>query len=40
MKASSAAPKQKKVKILTHWPRSYYMERVAELPALPVSETE
>jgi hypothetical protein len=37
-KTSSAAPKQKKIKILTHRPKSYYMERAAELPALPAAK--
>jgi hypothetical protein len=38
MKTSSAMPKQKKVKILTHRPMSYYVERAAELPTLPAIE--
>ena len=35
LKTSSVAPKQKKVKILTHRPRSYYARRAAKLAALP-----
>jgi hypothetical protein len=31
---SSTASKQKKAKVLTHWSKSYYYERAAELPAL------
>jgi phosphoribosylanthranilate isomerase len=34
LKASSAAPKQKKVKVLTHRSQTYYLERAAELPTL------
>ena len=37
-KTSSTDPKQKKVNILTHRPKSYYMERAAELPTLPAVE--
>jgi hypothetical protein len=38
LKTSSSMPKQKKVKILTHRPRSYYVERATELPTLPTTE--
>jgi hypothetical protein len=38
LKDSSATPKQKKVKVLTHRSKTYYSERAAELPALPVTE--
>jgi hypothetical protein len=30
--ASSVASKQKKVKVLTHRPKSYFLERAAQLP--------
>jgi hypothetical protein len=36
-KAYSTAPKQKKVKVLTHRRKTYYSERAAELPALLVT---
>jgi hypothetical protein len=32
---TSSAPKQKRAKTLTYRPRTYYIERAAELPALP-----
>jgi hypothetical protein len=32
-------PKQKKVKILTHQPKSYYTERAAELPDFSAVES-
>jgi hypothetical protein len=38
LKDSSATPKQKKVKVLTHQSKTYYSERAAELLALPVTE--
>jgi hypothetical protein len=38
LKTSSTMPKQKKVKNLTCRPKSYYMERVAGLPALTAAE--
>jgi hypothetical protein len=37
LKAYSTAPKQKKVKVLTHRRKTYYSERAAELPALLVT---
>jgi hypothetical protein len=39
LKASSATLKQKKIKVLTHRPKTYYSERAAELPTIPVTET-
>jgi hypothetical protein len=38
--ASSTAPKQKRVKVLTHRPKSYFLERAAQLPATGTLETE
>jgi hypothetical protein len=38
--ASSVAPKQKRVKVLTHQPKSYFLERAAQLPDTGTSETE
>jgi hypothetical protein len=35
---TSSAPKLNKVKTLTHRPRTYYIERAAELPTLPATE--
>jgi hypothetical protein len=35
---TSSALKQKRAKILTHRPKTYYIERAAELPVLPVAE--
>jgi hypothetical protein len=32
LEASSVAPKEKKVKVLTHRPKSYFLERAAQLP--------
>jgi hypothetical protein len=37
---SSTAPKLKKKKVLTHRPKSYYLERAAKLPASGTSKTE
>lgn len=39
LKTSSTASIQKKIKILTHRPKSYYTDRARELPALLVTET-
>jgi hypothetical protein len=38
LEISSAVPKQKRAKILAHRPKTYYMERAIELPALPIAE--
>jgi hypothetical protein len=40
LRASSVAPKQKRVKVLTHRRRSYFLKRVAQLPDTGTSETE
>jgi hypothetical protein len=37
---SSTALKQKRAKVLTHRPKSYYSERAAELPAAETSKVE
>jgi hypothetical protein len=37
---SSTAPKPKKTKVLTHWSKSYFLERVAKLLATGTSKTE
>jgi hypothetical protein len=39
-RASSVAPKQKRVKVLTHRPKSYFLERAAQLPDTRTLETE
>jgi hypothetical protein len=39
-KASSVAPKQKKAKVLTHRPKSFYLERAAKLQTVATSKTE
>jgi hypothetical protein len=38
--ASSAAPKQKRVKVLTHRPKSYFLERAVQLPTTGTLEKE
>jgi hypothetical protein len=38
--ASSVVPKQKRVKLLTHQPKSYFLERAAQLPHTGTSKTE
>jgi hypothetical protein len=35
---TTSTPNQKRVKTLTHRPRTYYIERAAKLSALPVTE--
>jgi hypothetical protein len=35
---TSSTSKQKRAKILTHRPKTYYIERSSKLPALPVAE--
>jgi hypothetical protein len=40
LEASSVASKQKRVKVLTHRPKSYFLERAAQLPNTETSETE
>jgi hypothetical protein len=35
-----SAPKQKKMKVLTHRPNSFYLERAAKLPTVETSKTE
>jgi hypothetical protein len=37
---SSTVPKLKKPKVLTHWPRSYYLERATKLSAAGTSKIE
>jgi hypothetical protein len=37
---SSAAPKPKRTKVVTHRPKLYFLERAAMLPATGVSKTE
>jgi hypothetical protein len=37
---SSIAPKPKKTKVVTHRPKSYFLERAAILPTAGVSKTE
>ena len=37
---SSAMPKPKRTKVVTHWPKSYFLERAAILPTLGISKTE
>jgi hypothetical protein len=34
--ASSVTPKQKRVKVLTHQPKSYFLERVAQLSEIGI----
>jgi hypothetical protein len=36
---SSTAPKPKKIKVLTHRPKLYYLERAAKLSAAGTSKT-
>jgi hypothetical protein len=38
--APSTAPKPKRMKIVTHWPKSYFMERAAALPVVEGSKIE
>ena len=37
---SSAAPKPKRRKVITHRPKLYFLERAARLPAVGASKTE
>jgi hypothetical protein len=39
-KASSVAPKQNKMNVLTHRPKSFYLETAAKLPTVESSKTE
>jgi hypothetical protein len=39
-RTSSSAPKQKKVKVLTHRPKSFYLERATELSTVETSKTK
>jgi hypothetical protein len=39
-RVSSSVPKQKKVKVLTHRPKSLYLERATELPIAETSKTK
>jgi hypothetical protein len=39
-RASSVAPKQKKVMVLTYQPKLFYLERVVKLPTAETSKTK
>jgi hypothetical protein len=39
LKTSSSTPKQKRVKILANWLKSYYTERATELPVFSTVES-
>jgi hypothetical protein len=40
LSSTSTIPKQKKAKVLTHWLKSYYLERAAKLPTAETSKAE